>query len=218
MFLFALAFDLSNETAQKALVSIGIPIVTTVLSFIAGRLWGAYRARQEWQRKDFSGRIIVSMNLLNEGRLRIRTILERPLEEVFPNALAAAKIRTASKHTTVQNPMLPMAKEDCWYLLNFVLNAVAEHYTEGIVKMDAGLPVTRVTYALFLTCEVVGEERIRKVRALMLRKDLLENFPFPDSMPELENPWHSDRIVTLRRACQVYKSNPEQFLFLEVYL
>lgn len=188
MFLFALNLDLSNETTQKLLLSVGIPAVTTVVSFLAGRLWGAYRARQQWMRKDFSERIIVSMNLFNEGRLRIRTIFERTLDEIFPNALAASKIRAASKLTTLANPMLPMAKEDCWYLLNFVLNAVAEHYTQGIVKMDAGLPVTKVTYGLFLTCEVVGDERIRKVRALMLRKDLLENFPYPDTMPELENP------------------------------
>jgi hypothetical protein len=82
--------------------------------------------------------------------------------------------------------------------------------------MDAGVPVTKITYALFLTCEVLGEERIRKIRALMLRKDLLENFPYPDSMPELENVWHADRIVTLRKAAETYRRNPEQFLFLEV--
>src|SRR5262249_26434944 len=114
------------------------------------------------------------------------------------------------------NPMMPIDREDCWYLLNFILNHVAEHFTLGVVKMDAGVPVTKTMYAVFLTAERVGEERIRKVRAMMLKKELLENFPYNDSMPELETPWHADRIVTLRRAAQMYRTDPELFLFLEV--
>jgi hypothetical protein len=208
--------DLSEFSWHKIAMSVCIPALTTVVSFIAGRFWGYYRARRQWAHKDFLGRIIVSVNLFQENRLRIRTIMERTLEEIFPNAIAVEKIRSAAGQTTLADPMLPMAKEDCWFLLNFVLNQVAEHFAQGIVKMDAGVPVTKVMYALFLTCEVLGEERIRKVRALMLRKDLLENFPYPDSMPELENVWHADRIVTLRKAAETYRRNPEQFLFLEV--
>jgi hypothetical protein len=208
--------DLSEFSLHKIAISVGIPAVTTIVSFIAGRFWGYYRARRQWVHKDFLGRIIVSVNLFQDNRLRIRTIMERTLEEIFPNAIAVEKIRSAAGQTTLADPMLPMAKEDCWFLLNFVLNQVAEHFTQGIVKMDAGVPVKKVMYALFLTCEVLGEERIRKVRALMLRKDLLESFPYPDSMPELENVWHADRIVTLRKAAETYRRNPEQFLFLEV--
>ena len=210
------AFSFPDEPWQKLATTIGLPIITTVVSFVAGRLWGAYRARQQWARKDFLGRIIISVNLLQEGKLRIRTIMEHPLEIIFPNALAVEKVREAASKTTKDNPIMPIVKEDCWFLLNFVLNAVAEHFTAGVVKMDAGLPVTKVTYVLFLTCEVLGEERIRKVRALMLRKDLLEKFPYEQTMPELENPWHADRIVTLRRAVKAFQTNPEYFLTLEV--
>jgi hypothetical protein len=41
-------------------------------------------------------------------------------------------------------------------------------------------------------------------------------FPYNDSMPKLENPWHSDRIVTLRQAAALYKKEPDNFLTLEV--
>lgn len=207
---------LSDDSITKIALSIGLPIVTTVASFLIGRWWGQFRARRQWARKDFLGRIIVSANLLQENRLRIRTIMERTLEEMFPNALVVEKVRDAALKTTPQNPIMPIDKEDCWFILNFVLNSVAEHFVQGIIKMDAGQPVTKVTYALFLTCEQVGEERIRKVRAMLLRKELLENFPYPDSMPELENPWHADRIITLRHAAAAYKTNPELFLHLEV--
>jgi hypothetical protein len=218
MYLLPIAFnlDLSPESTQKILLSLALPVVTTIVSFVVGRWWGKYLARRQWDRKDFGGRIIVSLNLLNDNRLRIRTIVERTLEEMFPNAIAVDKIRAAAKRTTIQNPMLPIAREDCWYLLNFVLNHVAEHFVQGVVRMDAGQPVTKMVYGLFLTCEQVGEERIRKVRAMLIRKEHLESFPYPEKMPELENPWHSDRILTLRKASEVYKTNPEQFLFLEV--
>ncbi|HLW65209.1 MAG TPA: hypothetical protein VKS79_07820 [Gemmataceae bacterium] len=211
-----IAFSFTDEPWQKMLTTFGLPIVTTVVSFVAGRLWGTYRARQQWAKKDFLGRIIISVNLLQEGKLRIRTIMEHPLETVFPNALAVEKIREAAEKTTKDDPLMHIAKEDHWFLLNFVLNSVAEHFTAGVVKMDAGLPVTKVTYGIFLTCEHLGEERIRKVRALMLRKELLEKFPYEDTMPELESPLHADRIVTLRRAAKAYKTNPEHFLFVEV--
>src|SRR5436190_2191772 len=82
------------------------------------------------------------------------------------------------------------------YLLNFVLNAVAERFSGSAVQYDAGQPLKPVTYLLFLTCEVLGDDRIRKVRVLMLRKDLMEEFPFADVMPKLEQKWHRDRVLT----------------------
>lgn len=213
---FADFLGLGDDFVQKAVLSVGLPIVTTVLSFLVGRWWGNYRARRQWERKDFLGRIIVSLNMLQENRLRIRTIMERTLEEMFPNALVVEKVRDAAMKTTIENPMMPLDSKDCWFVLNFVLNNVTEHFVQGVVKMDAGVPVTKTVYGLFLTCEQVGEERIRKVRAMLLRKEQLENFPYPDTMPELENAWHADRIVTLRRAAAAYRANPELFLFLEV--
>jgi hypothetical protein len=207
---------LSDDSILRIVLSIGVPVVSTVASFLIGRWWGNYRARRQWERKDFLGRIIISLNLLQEGRLRIRTIMERTLEEIFPNVIAVQKVRDAAQKTTVENPLLPIGKEDTWFLLNFVLNHVAEHFTQGLVKMDAGQPVTKVIYAIFLTCEQIGDMRIRKVRAMLVRKDALENFPYTDSMPELENSWHADRIVTLRKAAEIYRTQPDQFLMLEV--
>ena len=117
--------------------------------------------------------------------------------------------------TTAENPILPIPKADRWYLLNFVLNAVAEHFVAGQLKLDAGQPVTTLRYALFLTCELNGDERIRKVRALLVRRDVLDDFPYFNSMPKLENPWHEDRIKTLLRASALLKTEPDNFLILE---
>lgn len=213
-------FDfLSDPEVMKRIVqSIIIFFATSVLSFVAGRWWGRYQAKKQWQKKQFLGRIIVSLNSLNDGWLKIRTIFERSLEEVFQNPIAVAKIRAASRQTTADNPLLPIAKDDRWYLLNFVLNAVAERFSTDLMRYDAGKPLQPVTYLLFLTCEVLGDDRIRKVRAMLLRKDHLEEFPYRDSIPKLEREWHSDRVVTLRRAAELYKKEPDNFIPIEIYV
>ncbi len=206
------------EVARRVLTSVLIFLCTTVASFFAGRWWGRYRASRQWQRKQFLGRIIVSLNTFADGCLKIRTVFERSLEEVFLNPVAVEKVRAASLKTTSDNPVLPLDAKDRWYMLNFVLNAVAERFSEGQVRYDAGAPLRPVTYLLFLTCEVLGDDRIRKVRAMMLRKDLLENFPYPDSLPQLEREWHRDRVFTLRRAAELYRKEPDHFLPLEIYV
>lgn len=212
------AFLDDPEVMKRVISGIIIFFATTVLSFVAGRWWGRYQAKKQWYKKQFLGRIIVSLNSFTDGWLKIRTIFERSLEEVFLNPIAIGKVRAASLRTTADNPVLPIAKEDRWYLLNFVLNAVAERFSGDLMRYDAGKPLQPVTYLLFLTCEVLGDDRIRKVRAMMLRKDLLENFPYPDSTPKLERQWHSDRVVTLRRAATLYKTEPDNFMAIEIYI
>jgi hypothetical protein len=213
-----LAFWDDPEVVKRILVGVIIFFCTSALSLVVGRWWGRRVAWREWQGRQSLGRILVSLNSFADGVLKIRSIFERRLEEVFQNTIAVEKVRAASLRTTVADPMLPIDKEDRWYLLNYVLTAVAERFTGGLVRYDAGQPLKPITYLLFLTCEVVGPDRIRKVRAMMIRKDLLENFPYRDTMPRLEMEWHADRIVTLRRAAEVYQKEPDNFLALEIYV
>ena len=210
------AVEISQDSAKKLATTIVVAAVTSAASFLFGRSYGRYRAGRQWARKEFLGRVIVSLNIFAEGGLKIRTVIERNLDDVFLNPLAVEKVQTAARATTATNPILPVAKEDRWYLLNFVLNAIADHFVAGQMRYDAGLPVVRVRYVLFLTCELVGAERIRKVRAMLIREDHLKSFPYPDAMPALENPWHADRVRTLRVAAAVYAAEPDHFLTLEV--
>ena len=207
---------MASDSAQRLIVTVVVSGVTTVAAFLFGRYWGRYKAQKVWASKEFFDRVIVSLNIFADGGLKIRTVLERSIEEVFLNRVAIDLVEKASRACTAEQPLLLIPKADRWYVLNFVLNAVAEHFSAGHVKRDAGVPVASVKYALFLTCEVVGDERIRKVRAMLLRQDLLETFPYPDTLPTLENPWHADRIKTLRRAGEVFKTDPDLFLVMEV--
>ncbi len=190
--------------------------LVSALSFMVGRWWGRWKAGREWKRKEFFNRIIMSLNIFEDGFLKIRTVMEDSLDTVFLNQVAIDKVLKAAKACTLEQPILPIEKQDRWYLLNFALNEVAERFSEGQVKLDAGLPVTKMKYALFLTCEIVGEERIRKIRAMLIKEELLREFPFLTTMPKLENPWHEDRIKTLRKAVALYAKEPDNFLIIEL--
>jgi hypothetical protein len=213
-----LAFITDPEVLGKIVSGIVVFFATTAVSFVAGRWWGNYQAKKQWEKKHFLDRINVSLNSLTDGWLKIRTVFERSLDSVFLNPIAIEKVRSAAQKTTTGNPMLPIAKEDRWYLLNFVLNAVSESFSTSLIRYDAGENLKPVVYLLFLTSEVVGQDRIRKVRAMMLRKDLLDNFPYSDTLPKLEQEWHRDRVMTLRAACEMYKKEPDNFIALEIYV
>ena len=208
--------DIGNDVTRRVVVTALVAAITSTATFFAGRWWGRYKAGRQWRSKVFLDRVIVSLNIFADGYLKIRTVMERSVEEVFLNRLAVDKVEAAARATTADNPVMPIAKADRWFLLNFVLNAVAEHFVAGNIRQDAGQPVVLVRYALFLTCEQVGDERIRKIRAMLVRADLLDNFPYPDVMPRLESPWHDFRIGTLRKAAALYKTEPDNFLILEV--
>ena len=208
--------DIVNDSGKKLITTIVVSAITSLAAFLFGRYYGRYKARREWMSKEFFNRVIVSLNIFADGFLKIRTVMERSIEEVFLNPVAIEKVQVAAKKCTADDPLLNIPKEDRWYVLNYVLNAVAEQFVAGQIKLDAGQKVTAVKYALFLTCEVVGDERIRKIRAMLFRRDLLENFPYLDTLPQLENPWHEDRIKTLRRAAALLQTEPDLFLTLEV--
>lgn len=217
MILFGLNGDeVATDYTKRIIVTIMVAATTSAATFFFTWWWARRRAQRQWHSKEFLDRIIVSLNIFADGFLKIRTVLERSIDEVFLNKIAIDKVWASARATTVDKPVMPIAKEDRWFLLNFVLNAVAEHFVAGHIKQDTGQPVTTVKYALFLTCELVGEERIRKVRAMLIRADVLSEFPYQDSMPKLENPWHEDRIKTLRQAADLYKKEPDNFLLLEV--
>src|SRR4051794_40318943 len=86
-----------SELTERWGIGILIFLCTTVASYVMGRLAGYYKARAQWLQKDFSGRILVSVNSIVGGTLKIRTLLERSLEEIFLNPLAVAKVQEAAR-------------------------------------------------------------------------------------------------------------------------
>ena len=195
---------------------VSVLAISSAASFIAGRWFGQYRASRDWKTKHFLNRLQVTLNGFQDGTLQFRTLLERPLEEVFFNSIAMKKVIAASQRTTVAHPFLEMQKDDAWFLLNFVLNAISEQFSLGVVRKEAGECVKPIRYALFLTCEPVEHGRVRKIRAMLIRPETLREFPYLTEMPKLEQPWHDIRVRTLRRAAELYRARPENFLEVEI--
>ncbi len=197
----------------------------SVLWLVVGLWWGRRRALRAWRKKEFLDRLNVSLNLIEDGTLLIRTMLETSLDAVLLNKVASEKVLAASRKTTPEQPLLPLAKDEAWFLLNAVLNLVAERFSPGeIVRDAAGVDATirkpkKIKYLLCLTCEAYGESRrlrTRKIRAMMLRRELLLNLP--DEPPRFEHPHHSQRWDTLKSLAAAYPQQPEAFIELELCL
>src|ERR1700722_13261033 len=108
--MLAVLFD-DPEVHKRIVAGVIIFFCTSAASFVAGRLWGKRLATKQWEKKQFLDRIIVSLNSFTDGWLKIRTIFERSVEEVFQNPVAIEKVRSASLRTTVDSPLLPLASE-----------------------------------------------------------------------------------------------------------
>ena len=204
-----------SDSGKKLAITIAVSVLTSFAAFAFGRYYGRWKARREWQSKEFLNRVIVSLNIFSEGTLKIRTVLERSIEEVFLNPIAIEKIQYAVKRCTSESPILPIPKEDRWYLLNFVLNCVAEHFVAGQIRLDAGEKVTVVRYALFLTCEVVGDERIRKCGRCSSAAISSTTSRTSIQCPSSKTPGTKTASKPLRRASALLKTDPDNFLMLE---
>ncbi len=187
-----------------------------LVAALAGRSWGRYQAKRKFEKRDFLDRLHVSLNMLGDGELKIRTIVERPLADVVLNQVVKSKITAAARRATPENPILALSERDASFVFNCVINATAEHFCSGCVRADSGHPVNTNIYALFLTCEPVSEMRQQKVRAVLVKRQHLIEFPYTESVPKLEHEWHNDRVNTLRCAAELYKTRPELFSHIEL--
>jgi hypothetical protein len=175
---------------------------------------GNRRAKAKWQKREFGDRLNVSLNILTDGRLFIRTLLEKGLAEVFLNSAAVDVVTAATKQTTGADPILPLPKEDYWYYLNAVLNEISERFADGQVKRDLGQPVNCGSYAMCLTYESVGQLKTRKVRAMLIRKETLLSLPVEP--PKFTSEHHITRWETLHKIKAAYQTKPWQFISVEI--
>ena len=113
-------------------------IVPVVLSAIVGWWFGKRRAKRAWQKREFLDRLNVSLTTIADGKLLIRTLMEKRCDEVFLNSVAAETVVSKANETTLDDPLLPLAKEDYWFYLNAVLNELSEKFADGALRRDLG--------------------------------------------------------------------------------
>lgn len=185
------------------------------LVFLTIGTWlGKRRARRNWERKQFLDRINFSLNMIHDGTLQIRTLVEKDCRDVFLNDVAVERVLKAAKLTTPHNPILPLDRGERWYLLNAVLNEISERLATGFIRRDMGLPVHTANYLICLTYEMAGELKTQKVRAMIVRKDLLTQLP--NVPPRFERPHHSTRWETLQQLSRQYAVDSTNFLDVEI--
>ncbi len=181
---------------------------------VIGWLIGRWRAAQNWKKREFFNRLNISLNSLTDGKLLIRTVLEKTCEDIFLNKVAVERLIKAAQQTTKENPFVPIAKEDRWFYLNAVLNELSETFAEGLFRREAGKPHDCLRYLICLTNECDGEVKTRKIRAMVIRKDSLLNLP--NEQPALESPNHSIRWKTLQQMQKTYLADPANFIEVEI--
>src|SRR5262245_40993159 len=114
--LFALdAGEVTDDFWRRIIVTVLVAAVTSTAPFFFTSCWARRRALKQWSTQEFLDRIIVSLNIFADGYLKIRTVLERSLEEVFLNRVAVNKVLDAARATTVDRPVMPIPKEDRWF-------------------------------------------------------------------------------------------------------
>jgi hypothetical protein len=181
---------------------------------LIGWVVGWWRARQSWKKKEFFGRINFSLNSIHEGKLKIRTLMEKGCDEVFLNQVAVSTILDSATKTSQKDPIIPLPAKDYWFYLNSALNEVSEKFADGFIRRDAGHDLKTTVYYLCLTNESDGAIRTRKIRAMLIRKDDLLNLP--EEMPELESKNHKTRWNTLIHMANNLESKPHQFFTVEL--
>jgi len=202
------------ETILTHLRDRGLQWIIALAITSLGGLVAWWKARQTWRRREFLDRINVSLNLLVDGKLLIRTLLEKSCQEIFLNTMAVKEVMKASTRTTATDPLLPLSQEDYWYYLNAVLNEVGEKFSVGQIRRDLGEPVRLGTYLISLTFECAGEMKTRKIRAMVIRKDLLTGLP--EEVPQFNSPHHITRWKTLHQMKAAYAQTPWKFIEMEL--
>ena len=202
----SLLLELIQENWAKA--------VGAIIGLLIAGWYGGYRAKKQWEQRKFFDRLNISLNVIEGGYLRIRTILEDPLPRIFLNKAAADLVLKAAKKTTLEDPILPLKKEDRWFVNNEILNQISEQFSDALIRFDMGKPVDCHQYIIAMTCEKAGAVRTQKVRAMLVKKETLLNLG--DTMPKLEAEQHSVRWETLNIMAERYKKDPEEFITVTI--
>lgn len=195
-------------------------LIAGLVILAVGWFWSRWHTMRTWQTKQFKDRVVLSLNTLQQKNeknfLTLRTLFEKDLYDVLQNRSMVSIVEHTIEEVTPENPLLRISKEDSWYVLNAVLNKIAEQFAVGTIRRDMGCDIQSKRYLFCLTFEREGGLRMQKLRIMLMQKEHLLNFPETGEIL-LESEKHSTRIQTLRILKQEYAHSPHLFMELELY-
>ena len=130
--------------------------------------------------------------------------------------MAVERLINLAQTTTKTSPLVPISRDDSWFYLNSVLNELSEQFAEGLIRREAGRPTEAVRLLICLTNECDGDVRTRKIRAMVIRRDLL--LALPEEAPKFESPNHTIRWQTLQQMQKAYGAEPWRFIDVEIVI
>ncbi|MDA7978863.1 MAG: hypothetical protein MPJ50_08860 [Pirellulales bacterium] len=195
----SLVTDFISEHWLKVLVIIG----STLLAWLLKKLID----RQRWYQRQFLGRVNFSLNIIEGGYLRIRTLIEKELKEVLLNNEQAMRlVLKSAKRTTVADPIVPLPKDEGWLIQIAILNELSEKFSAGMLAADMRIPVRKEIYVFVLTSEPDADVRVRKLRIMIIREALLQKIAAGEiPEPKFEAPTHNVRWKTLGEIARRYQ-------------
>ncbi|MEX0717889.1 MAG: hypothetical protein WD066_14945 [Planctomycetaceae bacterium] len=186
---------LGDLVTEHWLKLIWIPIAA-----VAGWFLKRWKDGRAWRKRHFLQRVNCSLNLLDGDTLRIRTFFEMPLRDILlGNETAMRRVLAAAQRTSKENPFLALPEAESWHVLNAVLNEISERCALGTLAADMGLPVRRAPYVFGLTCERDDDVKVRKLRIMLVRSELIERIRGKKAAAaKFESPSHHVRWRTLQ--------------------
>lgn len=184
--------------------------ILTGATAVLAALLAAWKARAIWKRRRFLDRVNFSLNYVDNGVLKLRTLRESDIREVLlSNKHGIDLVTAAAEHATLDEPFLKLPVEDSWMVLNSVLNEVSEQFAAGFLAASMGLCTRSTRYVIGLTCEKDPDVRINKIRVMLVTESLLQKIDRLEDL-EFEQKHHHVRLKTLKKMAEIYQDQKRQ--------
>jgi hypothetical protein len=209
--MFTVLESLLHWAAENWFKCLGLLTFLTVLP-------AYFRARYLWKRRMFFTRMNFSVNFIEDGFLRFRTIRENDLAHVLLNNAHA--IRLLVKTARAKRPgafLLFKDKEEAWTILTTLLNELSAQFSEGYLARCMGMPTRSCWFVMGLTCEKHDVLKTTKIRLMIIPKQLLmELDKYEGAALQFEAPHHHIRLDTLKEMREIALDPARKYNVMEM--
>lgn len=192
---------------------------------LVGWAWGRIQAKRAWKNKRFERSLVLGLNVIEiypdagpgepQASLKLRSLFERPLEDVMLQPSMQKLVKEAMEKTTAERSILQFPKDGAWFLLNTILNQIATQFAEGVIREQLGYEVKKDRFLFCMNFERDDRLYQYKTRIMMMKKDDFLNFP-DQGIVSVESESHLLRVEALRQLKQEYQTNPHLFMEIEL--
>jgi hypothetical protein len=169
--------------------------------------------RRHWGKKQFLGRVNLSVNYVLDGRLAMRTLGERDASAIWPNEYGVSLVTRAAHKTTLDQPFIRLRdQKDVAFINRAVLNAVSEQFAPAYLAQALGVPVRTATFLFALTYERYENIRTLKLRVLLIEEEPLRRLFGPAqevNRLDVKDAVYANRLQTLRLMHELYVKDPQ---------